>query len=139
MAHCLPHLKAGLIISNLISRNKNEIFFYCSFVVIQCDTLNLLRFITSLVLAPFPSCRQQAFNATAVVRHMRRLQLGSSMGSSMDASNPPNRPSQAHKPVQPVQPVQSQAPGAAPSKSSTTDNNMAAPRKECEYKTGLRI
>uniref|UniRef100_A0A672GXF7 Calcium/calmodulin-dependent protein kinase 1Da n=1 Tax=Salarias fasciatus TaxID=181472 RepID=A0A672GXF7_SALFA len=27
---------------------------------------------------------RQAFNATAVVRHMRRLQLGSSMGSSMD-------------------------------------------------------
>lgn len=93
----------------------------------------------------FPSFRQQAFNATAVVRHMRRLQLGSSMGSSMDASNPPTRPSQAQKPVQPVQPVQagqsqnsgqpvqSQAPGAAPGKSSTTDNNMAAPRKECEY------
>uniref|UniRef100_A0A8C5EYE6 Protein kinase domain-containing protein n=1 Tax=Gouania willdenowi TaxID=441366 RepID=A0A8C5EYE6_GOUWI len=34
---------------------------------------------------------RQAFNATAVVRHMRRLQLGSSMGSSMDASNPPTR------------------------------------------------
>lgn len=27
---------------------------------------------------------QQAFNATAVIRHMRRLQLGSSLGSSMD-------------------------------------------------------
>ncbi|KAL6459654.1 hypothetical protein MHYP_G00314130, partial [Metynnis hypsauchen] len=30
---------------------------------------------------------RQAFNATAVVRHMRRLQLGSSMGSSMDAGH----------------------------------------------------
>ncbi|XP_075868251.1 calcium/calmodulin-dependent protein kinase type 1D [Nelusetta ayraudi] len=83
---------------------------------------------------------RQAFNATAVVRHMRRLQLGSSMGSSMDASNPPTRPSQAQKPLQQVQagqsqnsvqPAQNQAPGAAPSKSSTADNNMAAPRKEC--------
>uniref|UniRef100_A0AAX7SIG5 Protein kinase domain-containing protein n=1 Tax=Astatotilapia calliptera TaxID=8154 RepID=A0AAX7SIG5_ASTCA len=36
---------------------------------------------------------RQAFNATAVVRHMRRLQLGSSMGSSIDASNAPTRPS----------------------------------------------
>ncbi|XP_051977184.1 calcium/calmodulin-dependent protein kinase type 1D-like isoform X2 [Xyrauchen texanus] len=34
---------------------------------------------------------RQAFNATAVVRHMRRLQLGSSMGSSMDASSTNNR------------------------------------------------
>ncbi|XP_051544525.1 calcium/calmodulin-dependent protein kinase type 1D [Myxocyprinus asiaticus] len=34
---------------------------------------------------------RQAFNATAVVRHMRRLQLGSSMGSSMDASSATNQ------------------------------------------------
>ncbi|XP_026876355.1 calcium/calmodulin-dependent protein kinase type 1D [Electrophorus electricus] len=43
---------------------------------------------------------RQAFNATAVVRHMRRLQLGSSMGSSMDASQPgttPNARAQATK------------------------------------------
>lgn len=32
--------------------------------------------------------KQQAFNATAVVRHMRRLQLGSSMGASMDGAHP---------------------------------------------------
>ncbi|XP_061922334.1 calcium/calmodulin-dependent protein kinase type 1D isoform X2 [Entelurus aequoreus] len=31
---------------------------------------------------------RQAFNATAVVRHMMRLQLGSSMASGVDASNP---------------------------------------------------
>ncbi|XP_053364554.1 calcium/calmodulin-dependent protein kinase type 1D [Clarias gariepinus] len=31
---------------------------------------------------------RQAFNATAVVRHMRRLQLGSSMGASMDGAHP---------------------------------------------------
>uniref|UniRef100_A0A672H450 Calcium/calmodulin-dependent protein kinase 1Da n=1 Tax=Salarias fasciatus TaxID=181472 RepID=A0A672H450_SALFA len=43
---------------------------------------------------------RQAFNATAVVRHMRRLQLGSSMGSSMDASNSPNRPGQTPKAAQ---------------------------------------
>ncbi|XP_016299470.1 calcium/calmodulin-dependent protein kinase type 1D-like [Sinocyclocheilus anshuiensis] len=34
---------------------------------------------------------RQAFNATAVVRHMRRLQLGSSMGSSMDQSTNANQ------------------------------------------------
>ncbi|XP_016412643.1 calcium/calmodulin-dependent protein kinase type 1D-like [Sinocyclocheilus rhinocerous] len=34
---------------------------------------------------------RQAFNATAVVRHMRRLQLGSSMGSSMDQSSNANQ------------------------------------------------
>lgn len=43
-------------------------------------------------------CSQQAFNATAVIRHMRRLQLGTSFGSSIHgggggdgASNPPGR------------------------------------------------
>uniref|UniRef100_A0A8D3DA13 Calcium/calmodulin-dependent protein kinase 1Da n=1 Tax=Scophthalmus maximus TaxID=52904 RepID=A0A8D3DA13_SCOMX len=86
---------------------------------------------------------RQAFNATAVVRHMRRLQLGSSMGSSMDASNPPNRPSQAQKPAgSPIQAgqnhsaqsqntAQSPSTNIAASKTSTTDNNIAAPRKEC--------
>ncbi|KAK2858786.1 hypothetical protein Q5P01_003406 [Channa striata] len=89
---------------------------------------------------------RQAFNATAVVRHMRRLQLGSSMGSSVDASNPPTRPSQAQKPVQSQsqtgqsqsaqsqntgQTAQSQSTNAAASKTSSTDNNIAAPRKEC--------
>ncbi|KAM8740711.1 calcium/calmodulin-dependent protein kinase type 1D isoform X1 [Acanthopagrus latus] len=85
---------------------------------------------------------RQAFNATAVVRHMRRLQLGSSMGSSMDTSNQPNRPSQTQKPVQAGQnqPAQSQNAGqaaqgqstnTAASKTSSTDNNIAAPRKEC--------
>ncbi|XP_034719271.1 calcium/calmodulin-dependent protein kinase type 1D isoform X2 [Etheostoma cragini] len=88
---------------------------------------------------------RQAFNATAVVRHMRRLQLGSSMGSSMDASNPPTRPSQTQRPApsqagqnQPAQiqntgqAAQSQSANTAASKSSSTDNNIAAPRKECE-------
>ncbi|XP_026219659.1 calcium/calmodulin-dependent protein kinase 1Da [Anabas testudineus] len=89
---------------------------------------------------------RQAFNATAVVRHMRRLQLGSSMGSSIDASNPPTRPNQTQKPAQSqsqasqnqpalsqnaCQPVQSQSTSAAASKTSSTDNNIAAPRKEC--------
>ncbi|XP_062299743.1 calcium/calmodulin-dependent protein kinase type 1D [Scomber scombrus] len=85
---------------------------------------------------------RQAFNATAVVRHMRRLQLGSSMGSSMDASNPLTRPGQAQKPVQSqagqIQPAQSQNTGqaaqstnSAASKTSSIDNNIAAPRKEC--------
>ncbi|XP_043964236.1 calcium/calmodulin-dependent protein kinase type 1D [Gambusia affinis] len=87
---------------------------------------------------------RQAFNATAVVRHMRRLQLGSSMGSSMDASNP--RPSQTQRPAQSQSPAgqnqtaQSQNSGqAAPSqaanshasKNSSIDNNVAGTRKEC--------
>lgn len=41
---------------------------------------------------------QQAFNATAVIRHMRRLQLGSSLGSSMDTT-PHRTESQAPMPV----------------------------------------
>ncbi|XP_074554222.1 calcium/calmodulin-dependent protein kinase type 1D [Halichoeres trimaculatus] len=90
---------------------------------------------------------RQAFNATAVVRHMRRLQLGSSMGSSMDASNTTNRPGQIQKPVQSQsqspasqnqppqsqntdQMAQSQSTNMAANKPST-DNNIAAPRKEC--------
>ncbi|KAF3704941.1 Calcium/calmodulin-dependent protein kinase type 1D [Channa argus] len=89
---------------------------------------------------------RQAFNATAVVRHMRRLQLGSSMGSSIDASNTPTRPSQAQKPAQSQSPMsqsqpaqsqkagetaQSQSTNPTASKTSSTDNNIAAPRKEC--------
>ncbi|MEQ2170883.1 hypothetical protein GOODEAATRI_004904, partial [Goodea atripinnis] len=93
----------------------------------------------------YHSSPQQAFNATAVVRHMRRLQLGSSMGSSMDASNP--RPSQTQRPVQSQnqagqnqtaqgqnsgQAAQSQGTSSNASKNSSADNNVAAPRKECE-------
>ncbi|CAB1451886.1 unnamed protein product [Pleuronectes platessa] len=92
---------------------------------------------------------RQAFNATAVVRHMRRLQLGSSMGSSMDASNPPTRQSQTQKPAQSSsqadQNQAAQSPNTAPSqsnntaasKTSSTDNNTAATCKECEYESGL--
>lgn len=99
-----------------------------------------------------PSPLQQAFNATAVVRHMRRLQLGSSMGSSMDASNPPSRQNQAQKmlpagsnqPAQSqnaVQAAQSQSGSTAASKtsSSSIDNNIAAPRKDCEYRRGESV
>lgn len=100
------------------------------------------------------SSLQQAFNATAVVRHMRRLQLGSSMGSSIDASNPPTRQNQTQKlpqsqsqmvQNQPAlsqnagQPAQSQSTNAASSKTSSTDNNIAAPRKECEYESVVPI
>uniref|UniRef100_A0A7N8YDR8 Calcium/calmodulin-dependent protein kinase 1Da n=1 Tax=Mastacembelus armatus TaxID=205130 RepID=A0A7N8YDR8_9TELE len=96
---------------------------------------------------------RQAFNATAVVRHMRRLQLGSSMGSSMDASNPPTRPSQTQKPAQSQsqagenqsaqsqntsQEAQSQSTSIAASITSSTDN-MAAPRKECEYESVISV
>ncbi|XP_016125936.1 calcium/calmodulin-dependent protein kinase type 1D [Sinocyclocheilus grahami] len=77
---------------------------------------------------------RQAFNATAVVRHMRRLQLGSSMGSSMDQSNNANQNrilnanqtpnttaalTQNHKP--------------APNANAVLVNDMATsiPRKDC--------
>ncbi|XP_056280686.1 calcium/calmodulin-dependent protein kinase type 1D isoform X2 [Pseudoliparis swirei] len=71
---------------------------------------------------------RQAFNATNVVRHMRRLQLGSSMGSSMDASNPQNQSQPAQNQSQPAQ---SQSADATAGKTSSTDNNLASPRKEC--------
>uniref|UniRef100_A0A667WVC2 Calcium/calmodulin-dependent protein kinase 1Da n=1 Tax=Myripristis murdjan TaxID=586833 RepID=A0A667WVC2_9TELE len=97
---------------------------------------------------------RQAFNATAVVRHMRRLQLGSSMGSSMDAANPPARMSPASKPAQtaaqgqsltssqsPAGPEQnssqaapSQNANAAASKTPSIDGSNATPRKECEFR-----
>ncbi|KAK5849106.1 hypothetical protein PBY51_008774 [Eleginops maclovinus] len=79
---------------------------------------------------------RQAFNATAVVRHMRRLQLCSSMGSSMDASNLPTRPNQTPRPVQSQsQPAQSQSTGQAMQNQSaktaaSTENNVAAPHKD---------
>uniref|UniRef100_A0A665W3H2 Calcium/calmodulin-dependent protein kinase type 1D-like n=1 Tax=Echeneis naucrates TaxID=173247 RepID=A0A665W3H2_ECHNA len=41
---------------------------------------------------------RQAFNATAVVRHMRRLQLGTSFSSSINSNNPPPNP-QSRAPV----------------------------------------
>uniref|UniRef100_A0A665U4P4 Calcium/calmodulin-dependent protein kinase 1Da n=1 Tax=Echeneis naucrates TaxID=173247 RepID=A0A665U4P4_ECHNA len=97
---------------------------------------------------------RQAFNATAVVRHMRRLQLGSSMGSSMDASNSPNRLSQTQKPAPSQsqtgqnqlaqsqntgQAAPSQSSNIAASKTSCTDNNIAAPRKECEYESVVSV
>ncbi|KAM9328137.1 calcium/calmodulin-dependent protein kinase type 1D isoform 1-T1 [Pholidichthys leucotaenia] len=88
---------------------------------------------------------RQAFNATAVVRHMRRLQLGSSMGASMDASNRPSqmqKPAQSQNPVSQSQPAESQNSGqaaqsqstnatTASSKNSSKDNSLAAPLKEC--------
>lgn len=59
---------------------------------------------------------RQAFNATAVVRHMRRLQLGSSMGSSMDASNAnQNRILNANQTV-----------NAPPNQTPTTSNTTAS-------------
>ncbi|XP_020782141.1 calcium/calmodulin-dependent protein kinase type 1D [Boleophthalmus pectinirostris] len=88
---------------------------------------------------------RQAFNATAVVRHMRKLQLGSSMNSSTASSNSANKQNQVPKPVQ----NQVQIPGTTePSQSSTTavtvttaaatgskvsvtENNITTPRKEC--------
>ncbi|KAL4659329.1 calcium/calmodulin-dependent protein kinase type 1D [Arapaima gigas] len=62
---------------------------------------------------------RQAFNATAVVRHMRRLQLGSSMDSSHHASQSQNR-------------NQSQNQNPAHIKSQSTDSSTTPPCKECE-------
>lgn len=39
-----------------------------------------------------PLSLQQAFNATAVIRHMRRLQLGTSFGSSISSSSSVSEP-----------------------------------------------
>uniref|UniRef100_A0A8K9UPX8 Calcium/calmodulin-dependent protein kinase 1Da n=1 Tax=Oncorhynchus mykiss TaxID=8022 RepID=A0A8K9UPX8_ONCMY len=66
---------------------------------------------------------RQAFNATAVVRHMRRLQLSSSMGQSMDSSHPhPPNSRAAQMQNQRNQANQNQAnqtPNQTPSQSST--------------------
>lgn len=40
-----------------------------------------------LLLSVYNISSQQAFNATAVIRHMRRLQLGTSFGSSISSSS----------------------------------------------------
>nr|XP_057933349.1 calcium/calmodulin-dependent protein kinase type 1D [Doryrhamphus excisus]XP_057933350.1 calcium/calmodulin-dependent protein kinase type 1D [Doryrhamphus excisus] len=77
---------------------------------------------------------RQAFNATAVVRHMRRLQLSSSMGNSVDSSNPhrlSQKLAQGPSQVDRNRPAQSQSAGSAASQTSSFDNNMTAPRKEC--------
>ncbi|KAM9705395.1 calcium/calmodulin-dependent protein kinase type 1D-like isoform 2-T2 [Menidia menidia] len=84
---------------------------------------------------------RQAFNATAVVRHMRRLQLGSSMAGSIDSSSPSARQNQNQRLVLSQnqggqkQNAQSLNHGhvvqSSTSKNSPIDNNTAAPCKEC--------
>ncbi|KAI2665532.1 Calcium/calmodulin-dependent protein kinase type 1D [Labeo rohita] len=90
---------------------------------------------------------RQAFNATAVVRHMRRLQLGSSMGSSMDQSNNANQNRILNANQTPTVPpnttpnstpalTQNHKPG--PNANAVLINDMAAgttsiPRKDCKY------
>ncbi|KAI4890912.1 hypothetical protein NFI96_026063 [Prochilodus magdalenae] len=91
---------------------------------------------------------RQAFNATAVVRHMRRLQLGSSMGSSMDAGHAGNA---AQSRGQAAKPTASPSPNQTPTQASNISqsqkpaqiqnqyhiNNMSTesppiPRKDCK-------
>uniref|UniRef100_A0A673YMQ2 Calcium/calmodulin-dependent protein kinase 1Da n=1 Tax=Salmo trutta TaxID=8032 RepID=A0A673YMQ2_SALTR len=97
---------------------------------------------------------RQAFNATAVVRHMRRLQLSSSMGQSMDSSHPhppnsraaqmqnqrnqanqnqanqtPNQSSTQPSPSPSQTWSQSQNPNAAIMKSFSVDS----PHKDCKW------
>ncbi|CAL9683011.1 unnamed protein product [Knipowitschia caucasica] len=89
---------------------------------------------------------RQAFNATAVVRHMRRLQLGSSMNSSTATSNSANRQNQTQKTVQnqvqtPGTMGQNQTSTTAVTKTTTAaattgskgsiTENVSSPRKEC--------
>lgn len=70
---------------------------------------------------------------------MRRLQLGSSMGSSVDASNPPSqRQTGQNQPAQ-SQTAQGQSANTAANKTTSTDNNAAAPRKECESATSAAL
>lgn len=45
-----------------------------------------------LHLSVYTLSSQQAFNATAVIRHMRRLQLGTSFGSSIHSTNSVSNP-----------------------------------------------
>ncbi|XP_056878716.1 calcium/calmodulin-dependent protein kinase type 1D [Takifugu flavidus] len=75
---------------------------------------------------------RQAFNATAVVRHMRRLQLGSSAASSADA-NTPSRPRPAQGNQSQLAPPQNaaQTPQSPNTPASLDSNNVAAARKEC--------
>lgn len=102
---------------------------------------------------------QQAFNATAVVRHMRRLQLGSSMGSSMDATHSSNAnqnrvlnanqtttapPNQTPNSTQNVTAALSQNLKAAQNQNAVLINDMATgtasiPRKDCKFYTQLKI
>ncbi|XP_026065180.1 calcium/calmodulin-dependent protein kinase type 1D-like [Carassius auratus] len=88
---------------------------------------------------------RQAFNATAVVRHMRRLQLGSSMGSSMDQSSNTNQNRILNANQTPTLPpntttnttsVLTQNHKPAPNANAVLSNDMATgntsvPRKDC--------
>ncbi|KAK7149996.1 hypothetical protein R3I94_009344 [Phoxinus phoxinus] len=88
---------------------------------------------------------RQAFNATAVVRHMRRLQLGSSMGSSMDQSSSANQNRTLNASQTPTLPpnttpnstpalTQNHKPAANPNAVLINDmatGNTSIPRKDC--------
>ncbi|XDV24503.1 hypothetical protein PO909_028648 [Leuciscus waleckii] len=90
---------------------------------------------------------RQAFNATAVVRHMRRLQLGSSMGSSMDQSSSANQNRTLNASQTPTLPpnttpnstpalTQNHKPAANPNAVLINDlatGNTSIPRKDCKY------
>uniref|UniRef100_A0A8K9VBM6 Calcium/calmodulin-dependent protein kinase 1Da n=1 Tax=Oncorhynchus mykiss TaxID=8022 RepID=A0A8K9VBM6_ONCMY len=70
---------------------------------------------------------RQAFNATAVVRHMRRLQLSSSMGHSMDSSHPHPPNSRAAQ----MQNQRNQNPNAAIMKTSVLPPGAPATPTPC--------
>eukprot|EP00063_Salmo_salar_P033808 XP_014008643.1 PREDICTED: calcium/calmodulin-dependent protein kinase type 1D-like isoform X2 [Salmo salar] len=92
---------------------------------------------------------RQAFNATAVVRHMRRLQLSSSMGHSMDSSHPhppnsraaqmQNQRNQANQTPNQTSSQSSTQPSPSPSQTRSQNPNAAimksfsvdSPHKDC--------
>uniref|UniRef100_A0A674A3Q4 Calcium/calmodulin-dependent protein kinase 1Da n=1 Tax=Salmo trutta TaxID=8032 RepID=A0A674A3Q4_SALTR len=94
---------------------------------------------------------RQAFNATAVVRHMRRLQLSSSMGHSMDSSHPhppnsraaqmQNQRNQANQTPNQTSSQSSTQPSPSPSQTRSQNPNAAimksfsvdSPHKDCKW------
>uniref|UniRef100_A0AAQ4RI19 Calcium/calmodulin-dependent protein kinase 1Db n=1 Tax=Gasterosteus aculeatus aculeatus TaxID=481459 RepID=A0AAQ4RI19_GASAC len=72
---------------------------------------------------------RQAFNATAVVRHMRRLQLGTSFGSSIHnaASSPQSRAPAKSQSVD-CAPLSPKDDGTPPSQASTPSPSLLVPR-----------
>ncbi|XP_022527535.2 calcium/calmodulin-dependent protein kinase type 1D isoform X1 [Astyanax mexicanus] len=78
---------------------------------------------------------RQAFNATAVVRHMRRLQLGSSMGNSMDAGHAGGAQSrgQAAKLTATPSPNQPQPQSPAPTAASAVSQSQKPAQSQNQY------
>lgn len=68
-------------------RKKHDILIFSLFRGEKRSRLSFYRNLFWLLLSVYNISSQQAFNATAVIRHMRRLQLGTSFGSSISSSS----------------------------------------------------